>query len=85
MYNLSNQEMYYSGGFSIYERLVGPLAYNGYTGVGETQKHGTWIVSKHAIDFNFGRITVAPTYQMHYATDEGVNHMIGTNLSFQMW
>jgi hypothetical protein len=63
---ISVQPMYFtnsksSGGhlsLSIYEKIIGPFAYNGWTGVGIDQEAKKWFTTKQGLEMNVWRFGV---------------------------
>jgi len=81
-------------GFSIYEPIIGGIAYNGWSGLGWQARVSDdsvmWVVSKHDFEKWFGNIGLSIGYTFQHA-DKADNslfisdHNIHAKLTYKIW
>lgn len=75
-------------GLGIYQKLIGPIAYNSWSGMGETKTYkDLWYTSKHAIDINlFKNVQISTGLQFDYVTlDKQFNTSVFAGATITLW
>lgn len=70
-YNFDTKKFEPLIGLGIYQKIVGGLAYNGWSGTGDPVRSlgdSRWYLTKHAVEFSLWRVTLGIGGQIEYYT-----------------
>lgn len=77
-------------GLAVYQSFGSLVALNSWTGYGleavSKSEDQWWLTSKNSLDFNFGKVTMAPGVQLTYTEDDkNLRERYFVKLSYQLW
>lgn len=93
-YNTETGQTTYVAGLSVYEKILGSVYYNSWTGFGDAiddvEDYKFWSVTRQHVDFRIGAFNISPGVRFSYYPEldkwgKGLKQEVAVKLSYDVW